>query len=296
MQKSFEFVTATGTGYRTARRPKGQLLKWIGNKQRFSLEICNKFPTDIRVYYEPFLGSGAILATLGHGKMVGSDAYQPLVEIWQCLATNPDQLIQWYGSRWNECHSGDPKEGYQTILQRFNESPNGPDFVYLCRSCYGGVVRFRKADGFMSTPCGPHKPIAPDSFAKRVHDWAQRVEGATFLTADFENAFEEAAKGDLIYCDPPYVDSQKILYGAQSFSLARLYKMIEQVTRRGVRVALSIDGSKKSGEHDCKISLPDGLFAREEVVDVGRSMLKRFQRGGGDVADEGVTDRLLLNY
>lgn len=296
MQKSFEFVAPSGTRYRTARRPKSQLLKWIGNKQRFALQICNQFPSDIGIYYEPFLGSGAVLATIGHGKSVGSDVYKPLVEIWQCLAKNPDQLIQWYRSRWNECHNGDPKDGYEAVLKKFNETPNGADFVYLCRSCYGGVVRFRKADGYMSTPCGPHNPIAPDSFARRVREWAQCVEGATFEHTDFEAAFEQAEKGDLIYCDPPYVDSQKILYGAQTFSLSRLYKMIDQVSRRGVRVALSIDGSKKSGDHLCEIAVPDRLFAREVVVDVGRSMLKRFQRGGSDVADEVVTDRLLLNY
>jgi DNA adenine methylase len=148
----------------------------------------------------------------------------------------------------------------------------------------------------MSTPCGPHKPIAPESFAKRVHDWSARVAGASFITADFEEAFRRAKKGDLIYCDPPYVDSQKILYGAQTFSLTRLYEVIRLATLRGVRVALSIDGSKKSGAHVCDISVPDDLFVREVIVDVGRSMLKRFQRGGGDVADERVTDRLLLNY
>lgn len=296
MQRSLEFVESDGTDFATARRPNGQLLKWIGNKQRFALEICDKFPTNIRVYREPFLGSGAVLATLGHTKMVGSDIYGPLIEIWQCLASNPDQLTQWYESRWMECHEGDPKQGYQIVLERFNRKPNGADFVYLCRSCYGGVVRFRKADGFMSTPCGPHRTISPASFAKRVADWAERVKDATFERKDYSEVFEEAKKGDLIYCDPPYVDSQKILYGAQSFMLDDLYRLIDHASKRGVRVALSIDGSKKSGNHDCDIGIPDGLFVRQESVSVGGSMLKRFQRGGGDVSDELVTDRLLLNY
>lgn len=44
--------------------PKFQLLKWIGNKHRFALHIVSYFPTSFRRYYEPFLGSGAILATL----------------------------------------------------------------------------------------------------------------------------------------------------------------------------------------------------------------------------------------
>ena len=296
MQERLQFVDDHGMEHRTASRPKGQLLKWIGNKQRFAMEICNKFPTNIRVYREPFLGSGAVLATLAHSKMIGSDVFKPLVEIWQCLASNPDELVSWYQDRWQECQENDARQGYKNILARYNADPNGADLVYLCRSCYGGVVRFRKADGFMSTPCGPHRPISPDSFATRVTEWSERVGDATFKNQDYSVAFAEAEKGDLVYCDPPYVDSQKILYGAQSFSLDALYRLIETATKRGVRVALSIDGSKKSGNHDCEIGIPDGLFAREEKVNVGRSMLKRFQRSGSDVADEVVTDRLLLNY
>ena len=65
---------------------------------------------------------------------------------------------------------------------------------------------------------------------------------------------------------------------------------------RGVRVALSIDGKKKSGRVECDLDIPDGLFEREVYVDCGRSMLRRFQREGESLEDEVVHDRLLLTY
>ena len=40
------------------------LLKWIGNKQRFANTIVNYMPDTFGDYYEPFLGSGAVLAEL----------------------------------------------------------------------------------------------------------------------------------------------------------------------------------------------------------------------------------------
>ena len=40
------------------------LLKWIGNKQRFASIIVANMPTTFNNYYEPFLGSGAVLAEL----------------------------------------------------------------------------------------------------------------------------------------------------------------------------------------------------------------------------------------
>jgi DNA adenine methylase len=105
-----------------------------------------------------------------------------------------------------------------------------------------------------------------------------------------------AKAGDLIYCDPPYIDSQTILYGAQTFSLERLLKEIEKCKRRGVFVALSIDGTKYSGRKLCEVDIPKGLFEREELVTVGRSMLKRFQMDGKSLEEHEVKDRLLLSF
>jgi DNA adenine methylase len=105
-----------------------------------------------------------------------------------------------------------------------------------------------------------------------------------------------AKGGDLIYCDPPYVDSQAILYGAQSFNLAILFDEIKKAKEKGVYVALSIDGTKYSGTKLCDVPVPDNLFVREEFVLVGRSMLKRFQMDGKTLEKHEVTDRLLLTY
>jgi DNA adenine methylase len=99
-----------------------------------------------------------------------------------------------------------------------------------------------------------------------------------------------------VYCDPPYTHSQAILYGAQSFSLAALLDSITEAKRRGVFVALSIDGTKKTGNTICDLRIPNGLFAREVMVNCGRSMLKRFQMTGQSLEGEVVQDRLLLTY
>jgi DNA adenine methylase len=148
----------------------------------------------------------------------------------------------------------------------------------------------------MSTPCGIHDPIAPASFAKRVDEWHERTAGASFLYQEYQEAMNAASKGDLIYCDPPYTFTQSILYGAQSFSLGDLFNAIQQCKRRGAYVALSIDGTKRSGDMECRIDLPKGLFENEVMIHCGRSMLKRFQMNGKTLEGEVVHDRLLLTY
>lgn len=275
---------------------KSQLLKWIGNKQRYAHEIVSYFPANFGAYFEPFLGSGAVLATLAPERGLGSDSFEPLIEIWQTLSYEPDTLKQWYTERWRAMMAGAKVAEYERIKASYNAAPNGADLVFLCRSCYGGVVRFRRTDGYMSTPCGSHTPISPDSFSRRVDDWHKRTAGAQFASVDFEEALRIAKPGDLVYCDPPYATSQTILYGAQSFSLERLFEVIERCKARGVYVVLSIDGTKRSGNLICETPVPEGLFEREALVNCGRSMLKRFQMGGQTLEGEIVTDRLLLTY
>lgn len=274
---------------------KTQLLKWIGNKQRFAHEIASYLPDVSGTYFEPFLGSGAVLGTLAPQRAIGSDVFRPLVDIWRTLSESPTQLVEWYSARWNSFMDGsDRVESYEAIKASYNASPNAADLLFLSRSCYGGVVRFRKKDGYMSTPCGPHTPVSPESFRARVDVWARRTAGSKFECMDFEEALGLAREGDVVYCDPPYSDTQAILYGAQSFRLDRLFEAIASAKQRGAFVALSIDGTKKSGDYVCNVQIPEGLFAREVCVNVGRSMLRRFQMGGRTLEAELVTDRLLL--
>ena len=278
------------------RPPNGQLLKWIGNKHRMAAEIVSYFPKDYREYREPFLGSGAVLATLCPKRAVGSDSFPPLMEIWQALKQRPEQLKRWYRERWEQMVADDKIQTYERIKASFNARPNGADFVFLARSCYGGVIRFRKADGYMSTPCGAHHPISPATFAERVDKWRERIQGAAFVQMEYPKALAETKFGDLVYCDPPYSKSQSILYGGQDFDLGHLLELIASCKRRGTRVALSIDGSKKSGSVVSDLPIPPGLFEREVFINVGRSMLKRFQMGGQSLERHVVADRLLLTY
>ena len=285
-----------GLAKEMSKPPKRQLLKWIGNKQRFAQRIVTLFPDEFGTYYEPFLGSGAVLATLAKKGSVGGDSFLPLIEVWQTLVKSPAILKQWYRERWDLMMSRDRKEAYETIKASYNSSPNPADLLFLCRSCYGGVVRFRQADGHMSTPCGVHKPISPEAFSKRVDEWHSRVKGMRFIHSEYQETMKKAKKGDLVYCDPPYCHTQSIVYGAQSFSIENLFEAIDGCKSRGVFVALSIDGSKRSGKMKCTLPLAKGLFEREVFLDCGRSMLKRFQMNGLSLENEVVHDRLLLTY
>lgn len=281
------------------------LLKWIGNKQRFAETIISYMPERFNSYYEPFLGSGAVMAALLQADSTmmfphfdiayGSDILPFLIDVFKEVKESPQGLIEYYSSTIEEYYSN-PKEHYEIIRQRFNNDHNARDFVLLSRTCYSGVIRFRKADGYMSTPVGPHKPISPETFKKRVMQWHGLLQKAVFSTESFEVAMERPQYGDVVYCDPPYTHSQSIIYGAQDFDINLLWDKIIDCKKRGAKVLLSINGMRESRKKDISVIIPDGIFKRRIVVDCGTSMIDRLQNSGKPMIDEKVDDLLLLTW
>lgn len=281
------------------------LLKWVGNKKKVAKEIISYFPSQFNNYYEPFVGSGAVLAELQTEKTesllidfnnsFASDSNSNLIEIFNYVKSDPDKLINYYQE--NIEHYLDDKEAnYAKIRDRYNQNPNGLDFCLLSRTCYGGIIRFRKSDGYMSTPVGPHNPIKPASFKKRVMDWHELVSDTDFACLDFKAAMARAQKDDVVYCDPPYTHSQGILYGAQDFKIEDLWDEIFKAKNRGVKVLVSINGKRESNHKDISVTPPDGLFERIIDVNVGKSMVDRLQKGGKKMVGSEVTDRLMMTY
>ena len=281
------------------------LLKWIGNKQRFASIIVANMPTTFNNYYEPFLGSGAVLAELlmqddtslypHFNHAYGSDILPFLIDIFRSVKENPNKIIEYYSKEISSYYEN-PAEQYELIRNRFNQDHNAFDFCLLSRTCYSGVIRFRKADGYMSTPKSRHNPIKPSVFANRVALWSNLIQKADFYTESFEKAMAKPQQGDVIYCDPPYTHSQSIIYGAQDFNINILWNMIAECKDRGAYVMLSINGSRESKKKDISIDIPTGLFDRELTVNCGTSMIDRLQNSGKDMVDEVVHDKLLLTW
>ena len=281
------------------------LLKWIGNKQRFAETIISYMPPSFNNYYEPFLGSGAVLAELlqadatmlfPHIKHAyGSDILPFLVDIFNITKDCPLVIAEYYKKEISEYYQN-PMKKYEEIRDRFNKEHNPYDFVLLSRTCYSGVIRFRKADGYMSTPRGPHKPISPETFEKRVTQWHTLLQKATLTCESYTESMKRPTEGDVVYCDPPYTHSQSIIYGAQDFDINTLWKMIAECKDRGAKVILSINGLRNSKKTNISVTPPSGLFERELLVNCGTSMIDRLQNNGKEMKDKNVDDLLFLTW
>jgi DNA adenine methylase len=279
---------------RARSRPAGQLLKWVGNKHKYAEAIAQQLPADPGTYYEPFVGTGAVLATMRPERAVAGDTLSVLIDLLKLVQSDPDRLVSHYEQERAKIVA-DGKPAYEAIKERFNSKPNPDDLLVISRTCYGGVVRFTLS-GEISTPMGPHKPMPAQKLGRYMGEWNSRLAGVEFLHQDFATTMALAGDGDTVYCDPPYMHGQRILYGAQDFRVARLWEAVAQAVDRGARVAVSLDGYRRSGERTIDLGVPEGLFDRELLIERGGCMLRRFQMDGSDMAEEQVADRLLLSW
>ena len=262
------------------------LLKWTGSKRSQAARIAAYAPQHRR-YYEPFLGGGALLYMLGREGSVGGDIYPPLVAFWRTVRDDSERLISDYATQWALLQADRPGYFY-TVRDRFNTERRPEDLNFLMRTCVNGIVRFSKSGDFNNSFHLSRKGMLPERFAKIVRDWSAHIRGMDFREGDFQVTTADATTGDFLYLDPPYAGNKQRYIG--NLDVQRFYHVLDDLSRRGVKWALSFDGARGDIAYDH--ALPTELYKRKVLLNSGYSAVAKVLNGPIEM----VTESLYLNY
>jgi DNA adenine methylase len=246
------------------------VIKWSGSKRSQSSKIVSFFPKKFDIYYEPFIGGGSMLYAAIPKKAVCGDICKPLIDLWNEIKYNPQNLAQEYEIRWTRLQ----KEGYQVyyeIRDNFNKKQKAEDLLFLSRTCVNGLIRFNSNGEFNNSLHHTRPGISPDKLRKIILDWSDHIQGTEFCAQDYIKTTQNAKKGDLVYLDPPYFHTKGRYYGTIDFNI--FLNFLEDLNKREVKYILSFDG--KRGNHDFIVSLPPELFKRHELILSGNSSFKK---------------------
>lgn len=186
--------------------PSKPFLKWSGGKQRLLPELSRWLPPRGRLI-EPFVGAGSVFLALEYESYVINDANSDLVAVWAALQDRPREFIETAATFFreeNRCASA-----YLRLRAQFNDETDRFERAvlvpYLNRFGFNGLFRVNRAGRF-NVPYGqpasvPHFPFE-EMQAAHV-----KLKRTTILSGGFEFAVEQAGVGDVLYCDPPYLDS-----------------------------------------------------------------------------------------
>ncbi len=190
--------------YNTA--PARPILKWAGGKTQILEDLTAKSPSKFNRYIEPFIGGGAMFFAMQPAAGVIADSNPELVNIYQCIANNPDPVIQHLHTFMNTelefyeiraLHFADLEKNYAAARS-----------IYLNRTCFNGLYRVNKK-GHFNVPFGHYKnPRICQPDALRAASAA--LQGIEILCGDYKDVLAKTAKqGDFVFLDPPYLPVSK---------------------------------------------------------------------------------------
>ena len=219
-------------------------LKWAGGKYRL-LERINKALPDGDRLIEPFIGSGSVFLNAEYESYLLADINQDLINLYNQLKRSPKSFIN-YCADWFKDSEND-KTAYYHWRDAFNSSTDPKErsalFVYINRHGYNGLCRYN-SKGLINVPFGKYKkPYFPSD---EMYQFAEHAKKARFVCADYNKVMGRAQKGDVVYCDPPYVpltDSANFTsYSQQTFGLddqRQLAVKARQLAAKGIPVVIS---------------------------------------------------------
>lgn len=219
-------------------------LKWAGGKFQIINKIRASLPKGARLI-EPFLGSGAVFLNMNYGKYLLADINADLINLFEHLKFEKHDFIyfckQFFNDEFNK------KSTFLSMRSEFNLTKDSylkaALFLYLNRHAFNGLMRYN-ISGKFNTAFGDYKkPYFPEN---EMLTFIQKAEKAEFKCADYSLIMNEATKGDVVYCDPPYVplsaSANFTKYHSTAFGQeeqGRLVDLARELASKGIPVILS---------------------------------------------------------
>ncbi|PRD15306.1 DNA adenine methylase [Pantoea coffeiphila] len=218
------------------------VLKWVGSKSRIMPELVKHLPAGRRLV-EPFAGSCAVMMSTDYPAYLVADINPDLINLYRQIQDNAEKFLLLAESFFA---INETEEDYYRAREAFNKNASlsllhrAVYFLFLNRAGYRGVCRYNRRGEF-NVPYGNYKhPYFPREEIKAFSVKSQRAE---FICAEFRETISMVTDGDVIYCDPPYVETFNDYHsnGFDSEEQAELACLLMGVSERNPVVASNSD-------------------------------------------------------
>lgn len=219
-------------------------MRWAGGKRWLARKLAPILRERLQgTYFEPFLGAGALFFTVAPERALLSDLNPDLVWAFEAVSEIPEVLLDELralpvnAETYYRLRAEEPADALRRAVR----------FVYLNRTCFGGIYRENKLGKF-NTPYGGGSRTTTPLWERHLIERCARVlrRGEIKLeVCDFERSLNLAASGDVVYCDPAYRAATRIQfdrYGALIFDWddqVRLAAAARRAYERGALVLIS---------------------------------------------------------
>ncbi len=229
-------------------------VKWVGGKRQLMPEIVKLLPNTISgyQYVEPFIGGGSVLFHLQPRNAVINDFNAELINTYQVIKNNPEELIEDLKKHKNEA------EYYYAIREidrtenfsNLNFIERASRIIFLNKTCFNGLYRVNNAGEF-NVPFGKYKnPNIINEPVIRAVSHYLNTNNIEIFNKDYLEILANTKKNSFVYLDPPYhpisESSNFTGYIKGGFSMEdqiRLREACDLLNSKGIKFLLSNSAS-----------------------------------------------------
>ncbi|MBF0573007.1 MAG: Dam family site-specific DNA-(adenine-N6)-methyltransferase [Desulfamplus sp.] len=164
-------------------------------------------------WIEPFMGTGAVAFNIAPKRAILSDTNPHLINFYSQVASNKinPEIVKSFLQKEGKVLLEKGEDHYYFIRDRFNKEHDPLDFLFLNRAGFNGMIRFNRKGGFNIPFCRKPERFAKAYITKITNQitWVANTIASgkyQFICQDFKESIKMAAKNDIIYSDPPYIE------------------------------------------------------------------------------------------
>lgn len=250
-------------------------IPYQGSKRNLADQILRLFPEKFDSLIEPFAGSAAITIASAYyfkaNSFIINDINEPLINLWDTIINNPKSIIKSYHDIWHGQH-GNEEEYYYEIRNRFNDTKQPENLLFLLAKCVKAAVRYNAQGGFNQSPDKRRLGRNPSLMRDDILRVSQLLKGKIQLhSEDYQKVLDLATSEDLVYMDPPY-QGTGVNGGfnyAGNIEFNDFVVSLFELNNNNVSYILSFDG--RTGDKTYGSPLPEKLNLTKIEINAGRS-------------------------
>ena len=268
-------------------------LKWVGGKRQLMPSIVDHLPENIKdyKYIEPFIGGGAVFFNLQPKNAVINDYNEELINVYQVIKDNLDELIIDLKKHKNEA------EYFYSIrsldrngeFKKLSAVQRASRLIFLNKTCFNGLYRVNNAGEFNS-PFGRYKNpnIVNEPTLKAVNKFLNN-NNVEINSGDYSEILKQTDKKCFVYLDPPYHPISEssnftgyVQGGWNMYDQIDLKTACDELHKKGVKFLLSNSSAE---------------FIKDLYKDYKITIVKANRAINSNGADRGEVDEVLIrNY
>ncbi len=256
-------------------------LKWAGGKGQLLKAFQGFYPEELKTkqiknYYEPFIGGGALFFDIAQRYNIQSaflyDINEELILTYRVIQQDVLNLIEYlndYKKKYEKLDEEAQSAFYYKTRENFNKSRTKINYskyseewilraaqiIFMNKTCFNGLFRFN-LKGEFNVPMGRYKsPKILDE--QNLVKTSKLLEIAEIKKADFREVENDIVGNSFVYFDPPYRPISKTSsftsYSKNKFEdteQKKLAELFQRLNNKGIKLMLSNSDPKNNNIED----------------------------------------------